>query len=407
VDAYLNGGWKTVLAGTTGAGGRGVFVLDATHPADFTANDVLWDYDGASAGDNDLGDTLGEATIARFSNGDWDWVVLFGNGYNSPNQHAVLYIYDLTAAKLVKIDTGAGSTGASNGLSSPVPVDLDGDRITDVIYAGDLQGNLWKFDVSKWNSSNAKSVTKSVLFQAKEASGRIQPITVKPDVGRNKNGNVTVYFGTGKYFETTDKTIPANPVVQSFYGIVDTGKTVGRSDLLKQSVLDTVNVPTADGGSEDVRVTSHNRFPIPNSKQGWHLDLPIGGERVVSDPRLHFGRIIFTTTIPIDDPCQAGGQSWLMELDANTGARLDGTPFDVNNDGKFDKQDLVTILIDGKRVTVPVSGKKSTQGIIKTPGIISAGEREFKYASGSTGKLETTLETNPNDKGRLSWKQLQ
>ena len=49
-------------------------------------------------------------------------------------------------AKIREIDTGVGG---DNGLSSPTPVDVDGDRITDYIYAGDLQGNMWKILVEQ------------------------------------------------------------------------------------------------------------------------------------------------------------------------------------------------------------------------------------------------------------------
>ena len=42
LDAYIGGGWKTVLLGSLGGGGKGVYALDVTTPDSFGASDVLW-----------------------------------------------------------------------------------------------------------------------------------------------------------------------------------------------------------------------------------------------------------------------------------------------------------------------------------------------------------------------------
>ena len=90
--------------------------------------------------------------IVKMANGKWTAIV--ANGYGSNSHQAVLFIIDIETGKLIKsINTGFGSLLQKNGLSSPTAVDSNGDFITDVIYAGDLQGNLWAFDVSSQNSS--------------------------------------------------------------------------------------------------------------------------------------------------------------------------------------------------------------------------------------------------------------
>src|SRR5690606_35290144 len=62
VATSASGGWKSVLVGTSGAGGATVFGLDVTDPDDFGADDVLWEIDGGD--DEDLGSVLGSPVIA-------------------------------------------------------------------------------------------------------------------------------------------------------------------------------------------------------------------------------------------------------------------------------------------------------------------------------------------------------
>jgi len=203
-DAYFdadNDGdkeWRTALVGTLGAGGKGVFALDTTFlaPGDdsyataetaFNNQRVLWEINSATTGFSELGFNLGEASIARMANGDF--AAVFGNGYNSASEQAGLYIVNIKTGALIKtITTGVGSAASSNGLSTPIVIDKDGDRIADAIYAGDLQGNMWKFDVSSSNTNQWKVAfnqgpNPKPLFVAKDAAGVIQPITAKPQVG--------------------------------------------------------------------------------------------------------------------------------------------------------------------------------------------------------------------------------
>lgn len=408
VDAYLNGAWETVLLGALGAGGRGVFALRVTDPVAFGADDVLWEFD--SANDIDMGLSLPQTSIARMNNGRWAAIV--ANGYNSGGQKAVLFILDLaTGAVIRKIDTGVAG---DNGLSSPIPVDVDRDRITDFIYAGDLKGNLWKFDVTaananQWDVAFKQGSTPLPLFSACASAssscpaGTQQPITVRPEVGLNPKGGFIVHFGTGRYFATGDTTLTTP--VNSFYGIFDPNDKgvanpqpvgAGRGQLLEQRVLGTQTI-----GSENVRLTTNNQ--LTDAHRGFFIDLPETGERQVSTPLLRGGRIIFTTVTPNSDPCGFGGTSWLMELDAQTGSRLSFSPFDLNRDRQFNHADFGRFGDEA----MPVSGRQSREGIIKTPGVITAGELEFKYASGTTGGIDTTVENSAGAGGRQSWRQVQ
>jgi type IV pilus assembly protein PilY1 len=225
-----------------------------------------------------------------------------------------------------------------------------------------------------------------------------------------------VYFGTGKFFEDGDQDVTGTLQTQTFYGIRDQGAVVSsRSDLQQQTILHEETISTL---SLDVRVTSDTTVTYPTQK-GWYMDLvsPVNGaegERVVSTPVIRSGRIIFATMIPESDPCGWGGSSWLMELDAVNGNRLATSPFDINEDGTFDINDLLASydtnhdgVIDAQD-QVEISGvRKHGVGIIKTPGIVSTGnDTEVKYVSGSSGSLEIFKESAGDPFGRQSWRQL-
>ena len=439
-DAYFGGAWHTVLAGGVRAGGQIVYALDITDPGAMgneaaAASHVLWEF--SDHNDRDMGDSFSRPSVVRMHSGRW--VAIFGNGYNntaadgiaSATGNAVLYIVDVATGALVrKIDTGAGvaqdpeGLGRPNGLSTPAVADVNGDGIADFAFAGDLFGNLWKFDLTNansaaWDVAFSAGGSPTPLYRARGAHGSAQPITVRPQVGTRgpgQAGGVMVYFGTGKYFEVGDNS-GFGQATQTFYGIWDKNDGVvpnfTRADLTQQKILHEI----ASGG-HDVRVTSQYSVDW-NTKDGWYLDLVNTeggnadnfGERQVSDPILRNGRVIFTTLIPSSDPCAFGGTGWLMEMDAYGGGRLGSPPFDLDDDGEFTDTDKVTTTDEnGNNVPVTVSGKKSTVGIIDTPGVLNngVGSTEYKYTSGSSGVIETTTE-NPgtSDQGRQSWRQLQ
>lgn len=423
-DVYINRNgtnvWRTVLVSGLRAGGQGYVALDVTDPATFNeasaADHVMWEFTDAQ--DADLGLTYSQPSLVRMANGRW--AAVFGNGYNnttadghvSLDGRAKLFIVFLDGGQngtwtlgtdYIKIDTETGSTAMPNGLSTPTPVDVNSDGTADYVVAGDLYGNMWKFDVrdpnpSNWKVAYAEAGKPVPLFTAKNTSGATQPITTRPDVGEHPAhlGGFIVYFGTGQYLGDSDVTTTST---QTFYGIWDNDAPVlNRGVLLRQTVVAEV------GGN--VRVTSNTSIDW-NSLQGWYIDLPASGERQVSNSRLRNGRIIFTTLIPDARICGFGGTGWLMELDTRNGGRLDVAAFDLSGDKKFDDSDYVNVTIDGSSQRVPPSGTMSTEGILPAPTVLSAGSTEYKYSSGSTGGIFTVIENpGPRAYGRQAWRQL-
>ncbi|ODS97549.1 MAG: hypothetical protein ABS56_09005 [Lautropia sp. SCN 69-89] len=430
-DAVVNSNWATVLVGGLGGGGQGVFALDVTDPAAVTeasaSTKVLWEF--SDRDDPDLGYTYGQPQIVKLANDKW--AVLIGNGYNnseadgyaSTTGRASLFILFLDrtpgsrtwtlGTDYIKLQTSAGSVASPNGLASVFPADVDFDGKVDYVYAGDLQGNLWKFDLtSSAPSSWGVAAGGLPLFKAVDPSGTAQPITASVEVMKNPYGGFMVLFGTGIYLQPSDPSAPYQR--QSFYGIWDKndGSTVSSRSLLQQQ---TVQGEVAAGGSV-YRVTSNNVVDW-TSQRGWYMDFPTDGagaetgERVVYPPQIRFGRVVFPTLIPSTSPCDKGGTSWLMELDALTGSRLDSSPFDVNNDALFSSADLVTHPTSGSPTAV--SGRRSRVGITPMPTVISGSPpltsgapKEFKVSSGSSGGVESVAESIAGSRGRIAWREI-
>lgn len=412
-EGYLSGAWHSVLVSGLNAGGKSVYALDVTNPSSFGTSNVLWEVSNADADFANLGYTYGQPQIAKLQNGDW--VAVFGNGYGGANNHAVLYIVDLATGSLRKaFDTGVGDAAHENGMSTPALLDTDGDFKMDTVFVGDLQGNVWRIDLSgnspsNWDFAYTTGGAPAPLFSARNSAGQAQPITAPLEIGVPPSGQsgYMIYFGTGTYFQTTDS---ANLQIQSFYGILDDGtavSTTDRSDLVAQTITSEV-VHDPDGVSNNgdetqYRTTSSNSVNYA-SKRGWYMDLIVDGgsaqgERVVSAPLLLNGMVIFPTLIPGSDPCLYGGDSWLMQVLATTGGAPGRSVFDVNGDALFDTNDQ----IDGEYV----SGKKSKVGIIKTPAVVKTGGATFLVASGTSGDIETTKTLGESRRPHSSWKQIQ
>ena len=318
-DAYIGGGWKTVVLAATGAGGRSIVALDATSPS-LPANNgaqVLWEYSNTSSGGADLGLTIGTPKIALLPSGQW--AAIFGNGYNSDNHKAFLYIVNLeTGALIAKVATGnEGTVDAPNGLASPAIIDLDGNGVTDLIYAGDYRGNLWRIPLTaSGNTLNTSAATR--LFTAEDtANGDRQHITGGVTASIHPSGGQLVFFGTGSYFLDGDNAPTSDSdQVQTFYGIWDenNGHSVDRDDLQAQQF-------TASGTG---RTTTSDMVDWGTQK-GWYIDLKADGEaadgeRFIGQPTVVLGNVQFWTFVSEGDECEPGGFNWNNMLSATTGS---------------------------------------------------------------------------------------
>jgi type IV pilus assembly protein PilY1 len=457
-DVYINNDWRTVLIGGLNLGGQGIYALDVTDPGSLGANSFLWEVNDRVVDANglypfrDLGYTYSQPAIVRLQDGTW--AAVFGNGYNntvndgvaSTTGNAVLYVVDIeTGTLLRKFDTGVGmtadpsGTGRPNGMATPTMVDIDGDRVVDHAYVGDLFGNMWKIDMrstnpAQWDFAFGTAGAPEPFFIAKDGVGATanrQPITVRAEVARGPYGvGVMVLFGTGKFLEPTDQTVqPVRP--QTFYGLVDansytaTDQITTRADLTAQTIQAETEIdpdfdpddPTYEDADPDNNYLGRTTSSNNPMGRGWYLDLlsppnPPGtyaGERSVTDPLVRDDRVIFTTLSPSDDPtsptydpttdpCDRGGSSWLMVLDLLSGKRLTDAQLDTNGDNVIDEDDL------------PVSGVSSDEILSRPAGLLCLTndcQADRLMSSGTSGSMdERALKSLGGARGRQSWRQI-
>ncbi len=410
--------WHTIVAGALGAGGRGAFALDVTKVGDITSPSppkVIFDISDVDANIPTYNVDLGYSGSKIFvvptaaAAGGNSWSIVFGNGNNSTNGYAKMIVINPEDATATVIDTKAKmATGDlfANGLSG-VSLLPDGNGVFTYAYAGDIMGNMWKFDLSatsraSWKVAYGTASIPAPLITVIDPSGIAQPITTAPTLGKNALKltsdtvpvpSTMVYFGTGKLTESGDKTTTQ---IQSLYAILDSGSAIAtltatnRATVLHQK---TIATQTATNRTISDDKTPATGVPVVDwsTKKGWFLDLKFGttpsGERIIAKPLLLYDRVLINTFIPSAYQCDYGGSGWLMELTA-VGDKFIG--YDLLSTHANTMLDNVILgnliaIFGSKKVDIIGSGLK--------PGI--------------NGSIEGFLKDKPASAyGRMSWRQL-
>jgi type IV pilus assembly protein PilY1 len=117
-------------------------------------------------------------------------------------------------------------------------------------------------------------------------------------------------------------------------------------------------------------------------------------ERVVRDITIRDGKAIVITVVPnTTDPCIAGGESLVHEIDACNGGRLEEAQFDANEDQEINDEDMVTFIepITNEEIIEPPSGIQYSS-MLYEPVILTDRPVEIKYFGSASGRIETLWE---------------
>ena len=352
--AYINGSWKSIVLGTMGSGGKGLFAIDASVPANLEStsaapSQVLWEVNG---GNTDMGYLYGEVEAGPTkSGGATRFVALVGNGYYSDSNKAKLLVIDMSNGSVLKtIDTNVGTASAPNGLGTVRAV-YNASGIMTAAYAGDAQGNVWRFDLSDANMANWKvSFGGTPLFKATDASNVAQPITAAPSIVAHPRGGNLIIVSTGKLVDEADRpgVSTAASQVQTIYGVWDkkytsqavtdnTSVITSKASLVQQIINTTPSSTTADGRAfYDISTT------LPNwaTQRGWYLNMTLGtGQRVIYPGQVYQGLVLIGSVVPTTSTSCGSANAFNFLLDALTGNTNKTVLLDTNGDGVLDGKD--------------------------------------------------------------------
>jgi type IV pilus assembly protein PilY1 len=318
---------KNLLVGALGRGGKGLYGLDVTTPGSFGTGDVEWEL--AETEEENMGLVLGRPILAdvRTNATARTAAAVLGNGVNSKNGKAVLLVVNLATGDVIReIDTEVGSLATPNGLSAPTGVVGPDGKSLAYAYAGDLLGNIWKFDLTK---SDPNDWTATKLFTAvSDVTGKAQPITGAVTVALDpRTYRRWVLFGTGSFMTVADAE-EKTPLAQSMYGIIDSDAEVDFDDLQKRQIINTGEIQ--DG--YPVR-TFQAKASLPNDKKGWYVNMPADGERIVQDAQMVSNILVTASMMPTGDACDSSGSGYINAVDAFTGTSAGKSFFDLDGDG--------------------------------------------------------------------------
>lgn len=393
-----NADWRTLLVGALGRGGKGIYALDVT---DSTAADeaavvdkVLWEFPNADTPAdvvNKLGVSFSRPIIVKHEITKTDgtraglgWVVLVSSGYNnggSGDGKGYLFMLDVeTGEVLATLSTGEGSSTSPSGLGQ-VSAWVDNDNLNSAVrwvYGGDLNGNLWRFDLST-ETTSGWSVTKLASLTA--ANGSAQAITIAPELTRIKSEGAyynLVAVGTGRYLGDSD--VPGSDTVsasatqtQSFYVIAD---SIGSSRFttITRSKLEQRTLGALSNGERALV----DPDPLEWSKtSGWYVDLNTSGERVVTDPAIAHTTVVFVSNVPNSNPCLPG-TSHLFQFDLVSGSYVAGAT---------DVSDRIGDTLATRPVLIKLPSGKIVALIRKSDGTTTAREVPTPPSGGSIRRL--------------------
>ena len=422
---------RSVVVGTTGAGGTSVYALDVTHVDNMSSSNVLWEF--SAKDDAKLGYTIGNPVITKLSNGRP--VVIFGNGFNQSSGTTaslfVLYLDKQSGTSWTKgtnyfridLPTPTLLNTSPNGLSAPGIIISNG--AVQAAYAGDLNGNLWKFNLSAtdpktWAAPTAPlftacssyTVSSPTTLLTQCTASTVQPITTGTYVTKDPLRGYLILFGTGQYLSGNDLN---QTNTQTLYGIRDDGllsaKNTLTASLLAQKVGSLVTTTTSNGVTSsyysivnDATNTNSScsgaASYLPYGCNGWFLPLAATGftsGREVATPYIYENTLaFFSVAMPSSNSvCGSGGSTADFGLNYATGTGTVSAIYDTSGNGSMNSADQVANAMVNNGISLGGSM------------IITLGGTTYRCSTSSSGAITCTAMANyTSSYGRLSWREI-
>ena len=355
--------WKTIVVGGMGKGGKGFYAIDITSPSAMNteanaAAKVLWEVSNSTTGFAELGYSFGAPIMVKTAK--YGWTLILSSGYNNSDDQGYLFFVNPSTGELLeKVGTGAAAPGM---VQASAFINDYTDGTADAVYVGDLNGKLWRFDLTKTIGAYD---TPKVLFQTASPDGGAQPISVAPIPEIHPNTRArTILFGTGKLLDGQDITLAQR---QSFYAVTD-------GDNKKFATLGTAPLTRADLTTVASLTTA---VTLPSTSRGWYYDLGKTNNiawRIIVTPTAADGVALFTATLTSGDACSPAGQGRAYAVDYARGYSVLKDPSDPNGIVEYvglnsSPTDNVLFKVDGVlRGLIGDATGQTTELKLNTPG---------------------------------------
>ncbi|MES3020722.1 MAG: PilC/PilY family type IV pilus protein [Pseudomonadota bacterium] len=404
-EALLGGRWRSVLAAGMGQGARGVFALDISDPSAFGQGmGSLWDF--TERDDPEMGFVGAAPLLAKFRTGTRGGVAQYryfalvaGGAATVPGAPGALFLLALdkpapapwrAGQNYHRFNTAASDPALANALAPPA-LALGPDGSVRYAYAGDAQGNLWRFDFSgaaPWPKAVGPGAGGRPLFVARDARGRRQPITGRATVLHAPGGGFLVVFGTAG-------AAPGDRAVQSLYAIHDSAGAPpelveGRADLAARG-MSGPGAGTINGAA----------FDFGGAGKGWYLDFGqagAGGEQLAGTVLSASGALVFSTAVAGANACAAPASRTYV-VDALSG-------FAYDTDGSARSGVAAGRLAHGTVAATPLLVRTgSTSGARDATGRTRA-SHSFAIVGRAGGAGAPLVFSVGAPAGRLSWREV-
>lgn len=368
--------WRTVLIGGLGKGGKGYYALDITNPGDWTSTSAvvgkgLWEFTHTH-----MGYSYGDALMVKTRK--YGWVVVLTSGYNNDDGKGYFFfVHPQTGALLETVSTGTGAgTGSTSEplnlahASAFVPDYKDG--TADAIYAGDLQGNVWRVDLRGTDPATAYSTPSKI---AELVHGNVgQPVTTRPLIEIEPNSQKRyVLIGTGRLLADSDI---ASSQTQSFYAIIDGQSTFGAFYGGTTTLPGTQAFPLHRVDLEANTDLLAGISSTPAATMGWYFDLGAAAnsvaERINVTPAANNGIVGFAANLPNGNVCDPAGTSRTFAVAIGTGKTVlrSGNAYVASVSNTSVVTDIAFVNIGGKNRLLAGTASGT---VVNVPGEFSAG----------------------------------
>ncbi len=346
-------------------GGRNYYALDVT---DRNAPELLWTIKGGIIGNSfeELGQTWSKPIVTKLqiSTDTPQTVLVFAGGYDddqddyatktADSQGRAIFMVNASDGSLVWSggdDTAAGShTETFNDMNYSIPsevrvIDIDNDGLMDLMFVGDMGGQVWRFDINNGTTLNSLVSGGVIADISGSAAADNRRFYYAPDVAYIVDGNtkyLSIALGSGW------RAHPLDEVVEDrFYMIRDSNIfTIPTSyTKLTESNLYNATDNLIGQGTSAEKTTAVTQMAAAN---GWYIKMENTGEKILADSLTINQQIIFTSYQPnigAAGSCTAAlglGRVYVVNL-------KDATPvlnFDTADNG-LTKADRVATLTRG------------------------------------------------------------